>query len=158
MISLNMILNIRITFKIMGNSASITKVNFEDVQNCIGDNNSVIINVMSSHDQGCLIKNTMDIVDEVHLLNEYLERGDKNVTIILYGKHTNDMKVYDKYNQLIQLGFTNVGIYIGGLFEWMLMQDIYGNENFPTTTSELDILKFKPPKVLFIKRLHDNNR
>ena len=37
MISLNMILNIRITFKIMGNSASITKVNFEDVQNCIED-------------------------------------------------------------------------------------------------------------------------
>ena len=96
----------------LGQNASDKKI----LQNCIEDNSSVIINVMSSHDQGCLIKNTMDIVDEVHLLNEYLERGDKNVTIILYGKHTNDMKVYDKYNQLIQLGFTNVGIYIGGLF------------------------------------------
>jgi len=139
----------------MGNSASITKVSFEDVQNCILDANSILINVLSASDQGCLIKNTTNIVDEVHLLNEYLERGEKNVTIILYGRHTSDMKVYDKYNQLVQLGFTNVGIYIGGLFEWMLLQDIYGNENFPTTSFELDILKFKPPKMLFVRRLRD---
>jgi len=30
------------------------------------------------------------------------------------------------------------------LFEWLLLQDIYGSEEFPTTSHELDILKYKP--------------
>jgi hypothetical protein len=38
-------------------------------------------------------------------------------------------------------------MYLGGMFEWMLLQDIYGKEDFPTTEEELDILKFKPKKV-----------
>ena len=37
-----------------------------------------------------------------------------------------------KYDQLIGLGFVNVFIYPGGLFEWLLLQDIYGYDNFPT--------------------------
>ena len=38
----------------------------------------------------------------------------------------------------------NVFIYSGGMFEWLCLQDIYGNELFPTTKKELDILKYKP--------------
>ena len=53
------------------------------------------------------------------------------------------MKVYEKYNQLVQLGFTNISVYIGGLFEWMLLQDIYGDTSFPTTSKQLDILRYK---------------
>ena len=30
------------------------------------------------------------------------------------------------------------------MFEWLLLQDIYGNEQFPTLGKELDILKYKP--------------
>ena len=37
----------------------------------------------------------------------------------------------------------NVYIYPGGLFEWLLLQDIYGSEDFPTTIVERDHLKFK---------------
>ena len=48
-----------------------------------------------------------------------------------------------KYDQLIGLGFVNIFIYPGGLFEWLMLQDIYGNEIFPTTKKELDILKYK---------------
>jgi hypothetical protein len=34
-------------------------------------------------------------------------------------------------------------VYIGGLFEWLLLQDIYGDEEFPTTAKIIDILKYK---------------
>jgi hypothetical protein len=49
--------------------------------------------------------------------------------------------------ELVQLGFYQVYIYTGGLFEWMLLQDIYGADDFPTTKKELDILKYKGNKV-----------
>ena len=38
--------------------------------------------------------------------------------------------------------------YPGGVFEWLLLQDIYGNDNFPTTKKELDILKYKPKRQI----------
>jgi hypothetical protein len=44
------------------------------------------------------------------------------------------------------LGFKNVRVYPGGMFEWLLLQDIYGAASFPTTSKETDILKYKPPK------------
>ena len=34
------------------------------------------------------------------------------------------------------------------MFEWLLMQDIYGNDDFKTTQEELDILKYKPQNAL----------
>ena len=48
-----------------------------------------------------------------------------------------------KYEQLVGLGFINVYIYPGGLFEWLLLQDIYGSDDFPTTIVDRDHLKFK---------------
>ena len=42
-------------------------------------------------------------------------------------------------------------IYIGGLFEWLLLQDIYGDDEFPTTTKIIDILKYKGKSNKFIK-------
>uniref|UniRef100_A0A6C0EG51 Rhodanese domain-containing protein n=1 Tax=viral metagenome TaxID=1070528 RepID=A0A6C0EG51_9ZZZZ len=138
----------------MGNTSSISKANFEDIQHSIKNKSSYIINVLNRNEQQCLIQNTMNIDDEEQLMNNLLEKGNNHYSIIIYGKNTNDMKVYEKYNQLVQLGFTNISIYIGGVFEWMLLQDIYGNDNFPTTTSELDILKFKPLQVLYAQRIH----
>ena len=138
----------------MGNTSSISKANFEDIQHSIKNKSSYIINVLNRNEQQCLIQNTMNIDDEEQLMNNLLEKGNNHYSIIIYCKNTNDMKVYEKYNQLVQLGFTNISIYIGGVFEWMLLQDIYGNDNFPTTTSELDILKFKPLQVLYAQRIH----
>ena len=63
---------------------------------------------------------------------------------IIYGKNANDITIYQKYTQLTDLGFTNVYVYPGGMFEWMLLQDIYSDDHFKTTQKELDILKFKP--------------
>ena len=79
---------------------------------------------------------------EVRLLNESLHTM-KDRKIIVYGKNCNDEKIFNKYKQLIELGFTNVYIYIGGLFEWLLLQEVYGDEQFPTTSYQLDLLKYK---------------
>jgi hypothetical protein len=72
------------------------------------------------------------------LINNLLKNSNKSVKIIVYGKNCNDEKIYVKYNQLNSLGFYNVYIYTGGLFEWLLLQDIYGATEFPTTKKELE--------------------
>lgn len=128
----------------MGNkfsSISLNLYNFEKIQTAI-KNKNVIINTLGEYEQECLITGTINISKEVEFLNECL-KTKKDIEIIIYGKNSSDKTVLTKYNQLNSLGFTNVGIYIGGMFEWLLLQDIYGNENFPTTIKELDILKYK---------------
>ena len=128
----------------MGNILSTTLLNlynFEKVQNAI-HNNDIIINTLSENEQDCLITGTTNITDEVILLNNCLKQK-KDTLIIIYGKNNNDNKVITKYNQLLGLGFNNVAIYLGGLFEWLLLQDIYGYDNFSTTSKQVDILKYK---------------
>jgi len=34
-----------------------------------------------------------------------------------------------------------------------MLQDIYGHDDFPTTKKELDILRFKPKKILNVQLL-----
>ena len=75
-------------------------------------------------------------------------REGKNIKIIIYGQNCNDETIQKKYQQLLSLGFYNVFVYMGGLFEWLMLQDIYGNELFPTTKKELDLLKFKSKPIL----------
>ena len=58
------------------------------------------------------------------------------------------VKELKKQTQLKSLGFSQVYVYIGGMFEWLLLQDIYSQSEFPTTTKELDILKFKSEKKI----------
>jgi len=130
----------------MGNSQSscINKnINFEDLQTAIKDNEkTVIINTLDNNNQKCLIKGTIYIDDEVKILNTYITKNN-TIRIIIYGTNACDMTILKKYEQLISLGFYNVFIYPGGLFEWLLLQDIYGDDMFPTTCKEKDILKYK---------------
>jgi hypothetical protein len=116
------------------------KVNFEDVQN-IG-NFGILINTLPITEQRCLIGGTLDAKTEEQTINTYLSKN-RQIHIIVYGKNANDETIYKKYAQICNLGFKNVYIYVGGLFEWLLLQDIYGIESFKTTSQELDILKFK---------------
>lgn len=76
-------------------------------------------------------------------MNELLNNYDLNSKkIIVYGKNTTDDSAEKKYKQLSGLGFGEIYIYSGGMFEWMLLQDIYGADEFPTTKKVLDILRF----------------
>ena len=130
----------------MGNAQSssiIKNINFEDLQSAIKDNEkTVIINTLDSNNQKCLIKGTISIDDEVKILNTYITKST-TIHIIIYGTNACDTTIVKKYEQLISLGFYNVFIYPGGLFEWLLLQDIYGDDMFPTTCKEKDILKYK---------------
>ena len=139
----------------MGNSQSSSiKINFEDIQYIIKNpEGHILINTLSSSEQNCLITNTININNEENIINNLIIKGFKNIKIIIYGKNSNDEKIYNKYNQLTSLGFYNVYIYSGGLFEWLMLQDIYGEKEFPTTKKELDILKYKSNKCLHIPLL-----
>ena len=136
----------------MGNNQQKQKVNFEDVQFVIKNaDNHLLINTMTDNLQNCLIVNTMPIDKEELIINKLLNNGEnKNIKIIIYGKNSNDETPVKKYEQLLDLGFSNIYIYTGGLFEWLLLQDIYGEELFPTTTKQNDLLKYKSQKILNI--------
>jgi hypothetical protein len=129
----------------MGNSPSFQRINFENVQH-MNKHNTILINTMLSNEQDCLILNTINSCQEEITINKILKDKTKSMNIFIYGKNANDESVYKKYNQLIQLGFYNIYIYSGGLFEWLLLQDIYGDTEFKTTSKQLDILKYKPSK------------
>ena len=132
----------------MGNSQSIIKINFEDMQHvCKNKETYLLLNTLSDLEQGCLIKNTILAHTEVTIMDNYL-KSNKSVKIIIYGKNCNDDVTEKKYYQLVKLGFTNVYIYGGGMFEWLLLQDIYGADEFPTTSKQSDHLKYKPQQKL----------
>jgi len=126
------------------------KISFEDVQFAIkfpGD--FLIINTLPVSDQDCLIKNTLPFDMEEKTINDLLYQYDINGRkLIIYGKNSTDKTAETKYDQVVTLGFKSVYLYSGGLFEWMLLQDIYGCDEFPTTKKVLDILKYKPDRLL----------
>lgn len=126
----------------MGNKIGYHKIGFETLQKHIL-HKVLIINTLDSSKQNCLITGTISYQDEEGYVNSLLN-GDKKENIVLYGMNCLDESVIKKAEQLIELGFTNIFIYVGGLFEWLLLKDIYGEENFPTIGDELELLKYKP--------------
>jgi hypothetical protein len=137
----------------MGNIQSMKKINYEDMQTVIKNPEVyLIINTLPPSDQKCLIINTTLAEEEEPLINKYLKEN-KSIRIIVYGKNCNDESLQKKYQQLLSLGFYNIFVYTGGMFEWLLMQDIYGKELFPTTKKEVDLLKYKPNQLLNIALL-----
>jgi hypothetical protein len=137
----------------MGNTQTVQKIGFEDVQIVIKNPETYfLINTLSDAEQQCLIINTVNISQEELLVNKYLQTN-KQIKIVIYGKNNVDETVFKKQQQLVSLGFVNVYIYIGGLFEWLILQDIYGTSEFPTTKKELDFLKYKPRPILNIQML-----
>lgn len=127
------------------------KVNFDDIRFLIKrhkseQNDFLLINTLPESQQNCLITTTVPSNEEVSIINQCIEKAS-NAKIVIYGKNTNDETVEKKYNQLIGLGFTNVYIYSGGLFEWLLLQDIYGEDEFITTTKIMDILSYRPTGI-----------
>jgi hypothetical protein len=127
----------------MGNISSINKVNYAYVQKCIHNAGEIIllINTLDYVKQDCLIKNTIAASNEEELINKYL-KSNKSIKILIYGENCSDNKVISKYNQLYKLGFINLYVYLGGIFEWLLLQDIYGDDEFPTTSKIIDLLKY----------------
>ena len=137
----------------MGNTQSMKKINYEDMQTVVKNPEVyLIINTLSPSEQKCLIVNTTIAEEEELIINKYMKEN-KNIRIIVYGKNCNDETIQKKYQQLLTLGFYNIFVYTGGMFEWLLLQDIYGKDLFPSTKKELDLLKYKPGQLLNIALL-----
>lgn len=137
----------------MGNQVSLVpKVSYEDIQMVVYRNSNVqhstlLINTLPPTLQHCLIKTTVDIRFEERAVNALIHKKP-DIMIIVYGKNSNDITILHKYDQLVKLGFTNVHIYTGGIFEWMLLHEIYGKDLFKITKYEIDILRYRPKSVL----------
>ena len=130
----------------MGNSSSnIKKVNFENIIDYQKNPSGLLISTLPQSEQSCLIKNTIPSNEEENIINNALATN-KNIDIYIYGKNSHDVTIVSKAKQLIELGFSNVYIYVGGLFEWLLLQEIYSDDSFKTDGAELDLLKYRPPK------------
>jgi hypothetical protein len=128
----------------MGNVySSYSSYDFDVISNKImSEYDMVLINTMPDTQQGCLIKTTIKANKETEYINELYKRNKKK-EIIIYGKNHRDLKIIEKYNQLKKLGFTNVHIYFGGLFEWLLLKEYYGEINFPIDGKMGEISQYK---------------
>ena len=102
----------------------------------------VLLNTMPIDRQYCLIKGTIKANLEEEYMNKLL-KTNKNKEIILYGLHHTDLSVIKKYNQLKKLGFKNVHIYFGGMYEWLLLQEVFGTINFEVDGIIKDIVEYK---------------
>ena len=117
---------------------SIKFVTYEELQTC---NNYHIITTLNNND--CFIKNTLSPEEEIEFVNSCISKNNQK-KIIIYGKNYLDKTLFLQYEKLNSLGFDNLHIYLGGMFEWLLLKDIFGNELFPTTIDFKDCLKYKP--------------
>jgi len=139
-------------------SASNYTVGFEDVLQIISSSqgNAVIIHTLDEGDQSVLIKGTLTAKEEEQWMDKYLAGELTNeYTFLIYGRHSCDDGPRRKRNQLMSMGISDVYIYSGGLFEWLLLQDIYGEPEFPTRGEKpKDLLRYRCPKnqCNFIKR------
>jgi len=128
--------------------STVQKINFEDMQTvCKNPEVYLLINILPDVEQECLIKGTVLASQEEALITRHMT-GNKYIQIIIYGRNGDDEKIIKKYSQLKSAGFFNIYIYSGGLFEWLILQDIYGFDEFPTTIKQIDFLKYKCPQKL----------
>ena len=131
----------------MGVSTSSIKISFEDMQVCCRNPDQYrLISTLPDEMQGCLIPGTTPAADEEGALNELMKTG-RSSRLVVYGTNCNDESIYKKYNQLTKCGFTDISLYPGGMFEWLLLRDTFGEEEFPVTECELDILRYKPVRT-----------
>lgn len=137
-------------------TASPGQINFEDMQSIISTMSTttrksvIIISTLKLDYQKCIIRGTVPADQEEDRINDILSGEDSagdSIMIIIYGKNSTDATVREKYEQLHKHGIARVCVYAGGMFEWLLLQDIYGADLFPTTGTELDILRYRPPRA-----------
>jgi len=144
--------------QIFQTSPSIIKIGFEDIKSAIlslshpkSGSEYILINTMPVHFQHCLIKGTINALAEESIINSVLDKYEmKRTKVILYGLNAADETVDKKAIQLQVFGFSEIYIYCGGMFEWLLLQELYSYSEFPTTSSikTTDIIRYRPPKKL----------
>jgi hypothetical protein len=124
------------------------KIGFEEMHRAIrSPRDYCVIHTMPVGEQDCLVLGTVKAEEEVSRIDGILEKTGSSSSatkIVVYGRNNVDETVEKKYRQLIGLGLTEVYVYVGGMFEWVLLQELYGEDNFPTVGRCKDLLRFKP--------------
>jgi hypothetical protein len=133
-------------------------VSFEDVLDFSNSNSNktnptnkkkLLINTLPATEQHLLITGTLLASTEESAINQFIDDYETDhVQIIVYGKNSADGSVWEKRRQLLKLGFREIYVYIGGLFEWLLLQEVYGSQMIPTTAKCADILLYREPKKI----------
>ena len=126
-------------------------VGFEDVKHAIrlGPAKFILINTF---EQDFMIQGTVSSEREEIVINAQLTDYTKpDVPIIIYGRNSCDDSVDLKEKQMRALGLDDIYVYRGGMFEWLLMGDVFGTDMFPVSKRDLgtvkgtvDILKYAP--------------
>ena len=127
----------------MGNQSltmAVQRATFEDVRANVSGKTGLVISVLAETDQQVLISGTVPCVDEVAEVEKAIHEKKE---IIVYGTNNHDERVLTKYNQLKKLGGLPK-VYVGGLFEWILLQEFYGKERFALTTYDFDLYQYRP--------------
>jgi hypothetical protein len=120
------------------------KIGFEEMHKAIrSPRQYCIIHTMAINDQECLVLNTVRAEEEEKRMEAILEKP-AGIKVVVYGRNNVDETVEKKYRQLVGLGLSEVYVYVGGMFEWVLLQELYGEDNFPTAGKCRDLLKYKP--------------
>ena len=126
-------------------------IGFDDVLHALKTPDKyVLVNTLPLTNQSVLIKGTLAASEEEAFFDEYLNKYvERPKTVVLYGMNSCDPTVHEKQTQLLSLGISDIMIYSGGLFEWLLLQDIYGLNEFPTTSKASDLLGYRPKRRIF---------
>lgn len=125
-----------------------SKIGFEDVKYAIKHPDShILINTLSLDLQKNIIKGSIPAEKEELIINKIIDDYEmSSMKILIYGRNATDNNAEKKAKQITGLGFANVFLYCGGMFEWLLLQEIYGFQEFPTTinTKNIDIITYRP--------------
>ena len=119
-------------------------VGFEDVKHAIraGPTKFMLIHTF---DSDAMILGTVSSEREEIVINAQLTDYTKpDIPIIVYGMNSCDESVDKKEKQLLALGLEEIYIFRGGMFEWLLLGDVFGVDEFPVTKLTVDILKYAP--------------
>jgi len=137
-------------FHFLLQSATFKKVDYEDMIHAIQNPSAfLIVNTLPIGEQSVLIKGTLPYIDEESTINGILANYTMDqISIVVYGKNANDENAEKKCRQIQKLGFRHVFLYGGGLFEWLLLRDIFGDVNFPTIGKPDNFLKYKAPSTI----------
>jgi hypothetical protein len=109
--------------------------------------NMVLIHTFKPEEQHCLIRGSLTAAKEMAMVQELMsDSTTRDVMMVVYGRNYMDPKPYQQADHLRQLGFRRVYVYAGGLFEWLMLHDLYGAEAFPLvktdSTKDEDPLKY----------------
>jgi len=121
-------------------------IGFEDIKIAIRyPQRYILINTLPSGEQDVLIRSTLPMDREETVINSQInDYNTSDLPVIVYGRNSCDPSAETKQTQLRALGVVDVYIYPGGLFEWLILQDAYGVDEFPTTnTTQADALKYR---------------